>query len=237
MIEVLSKFVQEYKGSSFPTKIVTENNKNIILKMKGCGNGTLSIFSEYIVNRTAFELGWNVPNAEFVIIPDNFPWIFGTDEFDDIVTKSYGINLGIEYISNAEKYPSKEYGNLDREILKQIYAIDLFFINYDRSTASENILIDKDSKIWLIDHGSVVLFHNSFSKSEVIFPPNHFLNSYISDYKNEKEQLTALTDKKLFEMILSEIPNTLYIELGISYDIILNILSQRIEKIKKYIAF
>jgi len=235
MIEVLSEFVQEYKGSSFPTKIVTENNKNLILKMKGCGNGTISIFSEYIVNRACYELGWNVPNTEFVIIPDKFPWIFGTDEFDDIVTKSYGINLGIEYICSADKYPSKEYGNLAPEILQQIYAIDLFFINYDRSTASENILIDTDSKIWLIDHGSVVLFHNSFSQSEVIFPQNHFLNSIISDYKKEKEHLTALTDKKLFEMILSEIPKSIYNELGISYELTLNILSQRIEKIKKYI--
>ena len=53
-------------------------------------NAAVSLLSEFIANKVANKLNWPVTDVDWIYLPDNFPWIFGTDEFDDIVQKSYG---------------------------------------------------------------------------------------------------------------------------------------------------
>jgi len=124
----LKSFVKQYKGSSFPTLILDDNDNKYILKMKGAGNGAISLVAEFIDNRVSSLLNWNVPNAYWIEIKKDFPWTFGTDEFDDILTKSYGWNLAIENIEYIKCYNSSFDEINNSEILNKIVTIDYFLI-------------------------------------------------------------------------------------------------------------
>lgn len=96
----VSKILELYKGSSFPTKIQANDGNNYILKMKGAGNGVRSLLQEFLVNRVGHLTGCHIPNAQSILIPDQFPWTLGTDEFDDLVKKSFGMNLALDFIES-----------------------------------------------------------------------------------------------------------------------------------------
>lgn len=170
----IKQFEFQYRGSSFPVRIVADDDKKYVLKMKGAGNGARSLVQEFIVNKTAAILDFPVPDAQIIEIPTNYPWTFGTDEFDDIVQRSYGANLGIEYIDNTSVLSDMLTINSASIILDQIIALDFFFRNVDRTHQSQNFLIDAAGKIWLIDHGSCQFLTRQETAIGFQISQNHF---------------------------------------------------------------
>src|SRR5262245_40018668 len=146
----LARFVQRYPGSSMPTEIETTDGTRCVLKMKGAGNGAQSLAVELVVNRTAHALGWPVPDAFPVLMPDGFPWEFGTDEFDDVVQRSYGMNLGLEHLGPCESLAADAVRALPDSFLGRLVALDAFFCNYDRLPGSCNVLRDGRGQPWII---------------------------------------------------------------------------------------
>lgn len=225
----LKKFIHQYKGSSFPTLIETECGKNYILKMKGAGNGSISLLSEYIANKVAHRLGWTVPDVEWVFIEKDFPWTFGTDEFDDIVTKSFGWNLGIEYIADATFFCPNRIDFEDIILLNNIYSLDLFFINLDRSRSSTNFLRDPSSKIWLIDHGSLHLFHSNSTHTHTKLFSTHVLHEFYNEMNHECSQ--KLNDLNLFIDIIDSIPEIVLQESYFTKELLVKLFEKRIHQI------
>ncbi|MBS0618242.1 MAG: hypothetical protein JSR44_08645 [Spirochaetes bacterium] len=169
----LAEFELQYRGSSFPTRIRTSDEKQYVLKMRGAGNGAQSLMQEFIVNRTAALLGFSVPDAQVIDIPHGYPWRFGTDEFDDILQKSFGTNLGIEFIANAEALTAIAPLAEDARAFEEMLALDSFFRNFDRTELSQNFLIDRNRRIWLIDHGSCQFITTQPTDLPLELPKNH----------------------------------------------------------------
>lgn len=224
----LQQFHELFVGSSFPTLITTSTGKKVILKMKGCGNGMISLLNEFIANRVAHLLGWPVPNARFIHIRDDHPWQFGTDEFDDILTRSAGTNLAIDLIGGATLLSADEYATLPEDLLSQIYTLDLFFMNIDRAHSSRNLLRDGAGRIWIVDHGSLLLFSSERAAlSDQLFE-NHFLFGQKTSYLQRQ-----ILNRTLFREILKSIPPGVFIESGISVERVHEIITGRIEFLEK----
>ncbi len=223
----LKRFIKQYSGSSFPTLIETEGGGEYILKMRGSGNGSLSLLSEFIANSVTSQLGWPVPSVEWVSIPENFPWTFGTDEFDDIVQKSYGWNLGIEYIRDARQLRAKDIDLSDNILLNSIYTLDVFFINVDRTDSSCNLLTDFENRTWLIDHGSLALFHGLEKCGYGLFD-NHILHDVIKtaimNYRMD------LHNVNLFQKAIELVPDSILVGSKFSKRSLLELIKARIEK-------
>ncbi len=220
----LQQFHELFVGSSFSTLITTSKGKKVILKMKGCGNGMISLLNEFIANRVAHLLGWPVPDARFIHIREDHPWQFGTDEFDDILTRSAGTNLAIDLIDGATLLAADEYATLPEDLLSQIYTLDLFFMNIDRAQSSRNLLRDAVGKIWIVDHGSLLLFSSERAAlSDQLFE-NHFLFGQKTSYLQRQ-----ILNRKLFREILKSIPPGVFIESGISVERVHEIITGRIE--------
>lgn len=200
----IKTFEQQYRGGSFPVRIVADDGKQYVLKMKGAGNGAQSLVQEFIVNRSAAQLGFQVPNVHIIQIPQNFPWEFGTDEFDDIVQKSYGANLGIDYIAGAEPLAELSQIPSESEFLNQMLAIDLFFRNFDRTAQSMNILIDASGMRWLIDHGSCQFLDSHRRENTDQLPTNHF---FFGHTLQDTTWLAKFIEFD-FQSVLQEIPDT-----------------------------
>ena len=185
------QFHELFVGSSFPTLITTSTGKKVILKMKGCGNGMINLLNEFIANRVAHFLGWPVPDARFIHIRDDHPWQFGTDEFDDILTRSAGTNLAIDLIDGATLLAADEYATLPEDLLSQIYILDLFFMNIDRAQSSHNLLRDAAGQISTVDHGSLLLFsYERVALSDQLFRESYSLSTkdVLSTGANTKQE-------------------------------------------------
>ena len=221
----LQKFITQYKGSSFPVLIETDSLENYVLKMRGAGNGPMSLIAEFIANRIASCIGWQVPDVRWIEIPHNFPWTFGTDEFDDIVQKSYGWNLGIVPITDAVQIKPQDLAILSHTFFEQLFSLDLFFVNVERTAAACNILKDKYSNPWIIDHGSLGLFQNIRVTSDHLFP-NHIL--YSLPELSTVSYNPGLHRMDIFEKTIREIPRDILDDAHISQSELSSVLEKRI---------
>lgn len=197
--------------------------------MRGSGNGAISLVSEYVANRVTHLLGWPVPNVAWIYIEEGFPWVFGTDEFDDILVKSYGWNLGIDYIEQAAPLVTGKQIVPDEALLNIIYTIDLFFLNVDRTRMSGNFITDAEGRIQVIDHGQLMLFQQVSQMSTRLFPTHCFYEEYknhVFSYKKELHQI------ELFKQAIQEIPANLLEETAFTKTSLLRVIEQRIVQLE-----
>lgn len=143
-----------FRGSSFPTRGETTDGTTCVVKMRGAGNGAGGLLSEFLVNRLACRAGMRVPDVFVIQIQKGFPWEFGTDEFQDLVVKSPGANLGLCWIEGAQPMAESRHDGLPHEFVSQVVTLDLAFANWDRSVRSGNLLEDAHGRMWIVDHGS-----------------------------------------------------------------------------------
>lgn len=196
-MRLLKRFIRQFPGSSFPVEIETTEGEFCILKMRGAGNGSLSLVNELIVNLVCARAGWCVPDAFPVSIPEGFPWEFGTDEFDDIVQKSYGENLGIRMIPDARAFTPEGIVSLPESVLSRMLAIDILFCNYDRLLKSANLLIDAKNQYWLIDHGSCLFTDAAICARPPALAPNHC-------FRGQERKALGLIEEIANERLLRE---------------------------------
>src|SRR5258705_4210739 len=79
MPKQLGRFIETYRGSSFPTRSETTEGETCVVKMRGAGNGAAALLSEFVVNRLAARAGLPVPDVFIVQIEAERPWDYGTD--------------------------------------------------------------------------------------------------------------------------------------------------------------
>jgi hypothetical protein len=176
-LPVLKRFVRRFPGSSIPAEVETTDGGRWVVKMKGAGNGVQSLAAEFLVNRSALALGWPVASVCTIEIPQGFPWTFGTDEFDDILQKSYGINLGLQYLGDCTPLDGATVLALPQKFLSPMATLDAFFLNYDRLAASRNTLRDPAGRDWLCDHGSCLFLDADLSAKPWALAPVHLLGA------------------------------------------------------------
>lgn len=225
----LKRFIEQYRGSSFPTLIETESGKFFVLKMIGSGNGVSSLIAEFIANNIANKLGWNVPISEWIIIPTDFPWNFGTDEFDDIVQKSYGYNLGIKFIPNAQIIDKTKLFESIKIYQDIIFTLDLFFLNYDRTMLSINFMFDESNELYIIDHGSLGIF-DGFKLDSTELVKNHIFLAAECDFKPKFKYEILNID--IFKNIIDLIPNQVIEKSNFTKESLFQIIQKRIEILK-----
>lgn len=69
----LTRFLETYRGSSFPTRAVMGDGSEWVVKLRGAGNGAGALLSEFVVNRLASAAGLPVPEVCVVDLPEGFP--------------------------------------------------------------------------------------------------------------------------------------------------------------------
>ncbi len=208
----LDRFIETFRGSSFPTLAETTAGEKLVIKMRGAGNGAGVLLAEFVVNRFASRCGLPVPDARIIEIAAGHPWEFGTDEFDDLLQKSAGPNLGLEWIPQARPLRHEELLKLPDVLVSQIVTLDLAFANLDRTINSGNLLIDGSGKHWIVDHGSCRFLHRQGKEFPKHLPAGHIFQGREGDY--DPAWLRTM-DAALIGEISSEVPDLWLQEEGI----------------------
>jgi hypothetical protein len=164
-------------GSSAPAYVEAGDGALYILKLAGAGAGTRGLLTEFLATGIARAIGLAVPSTRPLFLPEDFPWQVGTDEFDDMVRRSYGWNLGIGFIAQATTLEADELGALPAGFIAHLAFADRLLQNVDRTVKNPNVLKSPLGFV-AIDFGSC-LFLNRIASRRTSFPfalpPNHFL--------------------------------------------------------------
>lgn len=136
------------KASTSPAKGLTQDGSECVVKFYGAGPGPVGLLTEFVALRAACAMSLRVPETWPVYLPENFPWMLGTDEFDGIVQRSSGWNLGVAFIPNAEPAsPQAVLEGHDYVFLERLAQVDRVLANTDRSFNNTNILRSADGLI------------------------------------------------------------------------------------------
>ncbi len=173
MSKRLRRFIETYRGSSFPTRIETADGATHVIKLRGAGNGTAALLSEFVVNRLASQAGLPVPDASVLELAKDHPWEYGTDEFHDLVRKSAGANLALSFLPGAQPLDLDRLASLPADFVAQVVTLDTAFLNLDRTAQSSNLLEDNPGRFWIVDHGSCRFLFSSAPSAGPWLPANH----------------------------------------------------------------
>lgn len=164
-------------SSSSPARVETRDGNQYVLKFAGSGAGPRGLLTEFLAIGIARCVGLSVPLARALLLPDPFPWQVGTDEFDDMVQRSYGWNLGVAFVPDAAPVDTEALADLPQDFISHLAFADRLLQNVDRTAKNPNLLTSPRG-LFAIDFGSC-LFLNRIASRRTSFPfalpPNHFL--------------------------------------------------------------
>lgn len=165
------------QASTSPALAETGDGSRIVLKFSGAGPGPFGLLVEHLGLRLATAVGAPVPAARPVWLPPGFPWMAGTDEFDAMLQRSTGWNLGIDFLEGATPVAAGELGRFDPVALDAIARADIVLQNVDRTARNPNLL-EAAGRLWAIDLDACLYLSRALEPSRPpsrALPPGHLL--------------------------------------------------------------
>lgn len=129
------------QASTSPAVAETADGSTWVLKFSGAGPGPFGLLTEYLALGVARAFGAPVPIARPLWLPAGFPWMVGTDEFDAMLQRSTGWNLGIAFVADARPAIEADLASGRDAALAAIAAADRFLHNVDRTARNPNLLV------------------------------------------------------------------------------------------------
>ncbi len=184
-------------GNSHPLRVKTEDNSTYVLKTRR--DGTLAdkndygIFIETLSCKLLQKFDFrHIPEIAYLVIDDDFIED-AKDKFEKSendreqvalanIIASKGLNLGVKWIDNSEKYIGAELG---KTLTKETINYDGYVMNSDRNRSNPNILFCRDDRRkYLIDFGGAFEMLMAFYTIEgdnAIFDVPQFYDKFCFD--------------------------------------------------------
>ena len=194
------------EGGSLPALAEADDEFKYVVKFRGAGHGTKALISELIGGEVAHILGFRVPELVFLNLDEAFGRTEGDEEIQDLLQGSRGLNLGLHFLSGALTFDPVAT-KVDPELASRIVWLDAYLTNIDRTFRNTNMLM-WHKELWLIDHGSSLYFHYSWTNwqkhalSPFVEVKNHVLLPRASQLAEVDAGLKArLTPEKIREIV------------------------------------
>jgi hypothetical protein len=163
-------------ASTTPALVETADGARRVMKFSGAGPGPFGLLTELLALGIAGALGAPVPAAEPIWLPEGFPWLVGTDEFDAMLQRSSGWNLGIAWIADARPAIPEDVAAAPGSTLDAIALADALLQNVDRTARNPNLLV-AEGRLHAIDYDACLYLSRALAgrAATVALPPRHLL--------------------------------------------------------------
>lgn len=204
--------IQEFRtGSSLPVLVKSSDKREYVVKWKGTGEGVSANIIDYLAIRLAGIAGICVPQLQFILIDPMLADSVIDSEIKDLVFKSTGLNLGIEFLNTAIPYHDKLLPFIHDSIKETIFAYDVLLLNIDRVETNPNMLF-ADNKIFCIDFAASIeckgILENRYYTEDKLLP---FLkrHPFYSDFPQTGSLLEKIEtcEAHTIEQIVAELPH------------------------------
>ena len=196
-------------GSTTPAVVETHTGARFLLKFAAAGPGVRGLLTEFLATRIAGALGLRVPPVRAMWLPPGFPWQIGTDEFDDLVQRSAGWNLGISMIDGARPLAADELAALPAPFVRRLVVAGRLLQNVDRSLRNPNVLADATGELWAIDFGACLFLDRVLRGAVPSFGlvPDHMLRDTDVSPLAAAVVVRRLPDVETLSDWLAEVPD------------------------------
>jgi len=163
-------------ASTTPALVETADGVLRVMKFSGAGPGPFGLLTELLALGIARALGAPVPAAGPVWLPEGFPWVVGTDEFDAMLQRSTGWNLGIAWLADARAATPEDVAAAPAAVLDAIALADALLQNVDRTARNPNLLV-AGGRLRAIDYDACLYLSRALAgrPATPVLPPGHLL--------------------------------------------------------------
>jgi hypothetical protein len=208
----VTRYIQPLReGGSLPALAEADDDFKYVLKFKGSGHGVKALIAELIGGEIAHALGLKIPELVFANLDEAFGRTEADEEIQDLLQGSRGINLALHFLSGAITF-DPVVTTVDPKLASRIVWLDAFITNIDRTVRNTNMLI-WHRELWLIDHGSCLYFHYSWTnwqshaKSRFELIKDHVLLPHASLLGETNQEFKQLLSEEKIRSIVALIPD------------------------------
>ncbi len=189
----------------------------MVAKFRGAGQGALALVAEIVVGELARALGLPVPEIALVLVDEHFGRSERDPEIQELLRRSHGLNVGLRYLEGAFNFdPAAD--PIDPELAARIVWLDALVANVDRTARNTNLMWWRDG-VWLIDHGSALVFHHDWpavtrarSLSPFARSGEHVLLHAARGFEAVDAPMAARLDRETLEAVLAAVPDELLMD-------------------------
>lgn len=198
------------EGGSLPALAEADDEFLYVIKFRGAGQGPKALIAELVGGEIARAAKLLVPEIVFAELDEAFGRTEPDPEIQDLLKWSIGKNLGLHFLKGSATYDTA-IASVDPLLASKIVWLDCFILNVDRTARNTNMLL-WNKELWLIDHGSSLYFHHSWSKyqEKALLPfdqvKDHVLLPFATEMEEADRWFHQYINEEVITGIISVIP-------------------------------
>lgn len=200
------------EGGSLPGLIEADDDGLYVTKFRGAGQGPKALVAELVAGEIGRHLGLLVPEIVFVEIDPVLGRAEPDLEVHELLNRSPGLNLGLDFLPGALPYVSAAGPTPDPATAADIVWFDGLITNVDRTTKNTNMLV-WHKRLWLIDHGAALYIQHTWrdpaahARRPFTQIRDHVLMPLAGPIAGADERLAGRVTADLLAEILAEVPD------------------------------
>jgi hypothetical protein len=201
------------EGGSLPGIVEADDLGTYVCKFRGAGQGLRVLVAEVIVAGLARALDIATPDQVVLDLDPELARYEADEEVQELITKSVGTNLGIDFLPGSFGYDASTAPEPD--LAGRILWLDAFVANVDRSWRNPNMLLWRGA-LYAIDHGASLYFHYSWPggpgdpsrfASQPYDAGEHVLRSYAARAISQDVTLAARLTPATLAAVVADVPD------------------------------
>jgi hypothetical protein len=208
-----TKYVTPFReGGSLPGLVEADDDGLYVVKFRGAAQGLRALVAEVIAGELARALGLPVPELVVVDIDPSLGGLEGDPWVAELLDKSPGANLGLDFLPGALTFNARADGAPDPAFAADVVWFDALVTNTDRSPRNPNLLA-WHRRLFLIDHGAALFIHHTWRDVEAHATrplptiADHVLLPHAGPLREAHDRLAPRVTEGLLRRITREIPD------------------------------
>jgi hypothetical protein len=200
------------EGGSVPALVEADDDGLYVVKLLGAGHGRKALVAELLAGEIARHLGLPVPDLVLVELDGALAKAEPYEEIREMLARSAGINFGLDFLPGALAFSPAVGPRPSPELAADVVWLDALTTNVDRTPRNPNLVV-WHRRVYLIDHGSALYIHHTWSKpAEHARRPftqirDHVLLPFASSIEAADERLAPQLDRPVLEAMAASIPD------------------------------
>jgi hypothetical protein len=200
------------EGGSLPGLVEADDDGMYVVKFRQAGQGPRVLIAELVCGLLGQALGLPIPELVLIDVAADLGRNEPESEIRDLVTRSAGLNLGVDHLPGALAFDSIDVPRVTPWLASAIVWFDAYILNVDRTARNTNLLWWHRT-LQVIDQGAALYVHFTWDdpvgRSRSRFSPirQHVLLARADDIEAVDRQFAAHINAPLLDTILAHVPD------------------------------
>ncbi len=200
------------EGGSVPALVEADDDGLYVVKLLGAGHGRKALVAELLAGEIGRHLGLPVPDLVLVELDGALAKAEPDGEIRDLLARSEGTNVGLDFLPGALAFAPAVGPRPEPDLAADVVWLDAFTTNVDRTPRNPNLIV-WHRRLHLIDHGSALYIHHTWTRPEEHarrpFPQirDHVLLPFASSIEAADGRLAPQLDRSVLERIAAAVPD------------------------------